>query len=296
MSMILQGRGDPITIDPAGPARIIGERINPSGRKNLRQALLEGNWDYVIREAIQQVEAGADILDVNVGGKGIDETVVLPELIKRIAEAVNVPLSIDTRVPAALEAALAVCPGRPLVNSIGGEDKVLSENLPLIANAHVPVIVLCMGQEGIPANADDRLRIAHKVLDAAVRAGVAENDVILDPLVMTVGADDQAARVTLETTRRLRKEFPNNNITGGASNVSFGMPARPIINAHFLSTAVTLGMNLPITDPTDAQLKYAVLCGNIFLGGDRKTRNYMRHYRMITPEQDPPAPHRNPQA
>jgi len=295
MSTVLQGRGNPITVSPGDPARIIGERINPSGRKKLRQALQDGEWEYVVREAVKQVDAGADILDVNVGGKGIDETVVLPAAVKRIVEAVSVPLSIDTRVPAALEAALAVCPGRPLVNSIGGEDKILAENLPIIANSHIPVIVLCMGQEGIPNNADDRLRIAHRVLDAAVRAGVAENDVILDPLVMTVGADDQAARVTLETTRRLRMEFPNNNITGGASNVSFGMPARPIINAHFLSTAVTLGMNIPITDPTDPQLKYAVLCGNIFLGGDRKTRNYMHHYRMVTPEQDPPAEQRNPQ-
>jgi len=295
LSTVLQGRGAPLSISPGDPARIIGERINPSGRKNLRQALLDGEWDYVIRQAIKQVEAGADILDVNVGGKGIDETVVLPEAVKRIAGAVSVPLSIDTRVPAALAAALAVCPGRPLVNSIGGEDRILAENLPILANAHVPVIVLCMGQAGIPANADDRLRIAHQVLDAAVRAGVAENDVILDPLVMTVGAYDQAARVTLETTRRLRMEFPNNNITGGASNVSFGMPARPIINAHFLSTAVTLGMNIPITDPTDPQIKYAVLCGNIFLGGDRKTRNYLRHYRMITPEQEPTASPRNPQ-
>ncbi len=294
MSTVLQGHDSPISISPGDPARIIGERINPSGRKTLRQALLDGTWDYVVREAIKQVEAGADVLDVNVGGKGIDETVVLPEAVKRISEAVSVPLSLDTRIPAALEAALAICPGRPLVNSIGGEDKILEENLPIIANFHVPVIVLCMGQEGIPDNADDRLRIAHKVLDAAVRAGVAENDLILDPLVMTVGADDQAARVALETTRGLRREFPNNNITGGASNVSFGMPARPIINAHFLSAAVTLGMNIPITDPTDPQLKFAVLCGNIFLGRDRKTRNYLRHYRMISPEQDPQVEHRVP--
>ena len=294
MSTELKGTGETISVAPTYPARIIGERINPSGRKALRQALLDGEWDYVIREAIKQVDAGADILDVNVGGKGIDEVVVLPEVVKRIAKVVSVPLSLDTRVPAALEAALAVCPGRPLVNSIGGEDKILSENLPIIANARVPVIVLCMGQEGIPTNADDRLRIVQRVMDAAVRAGVAENDLILDPLVMTVGADDQAARVALETTRGLRKEFPNNNITGGTSNVSFGMPARPIINAHFLSAVVTLGMNIPITDPTDPQLKYAVLCGNIFLGSDRKTRNYMRHYRMVTPEQNPQAEQKAP--
>ena len=279
MSVELKGTGAPISIKPSDPARIIGERINPSGRKKLRQALLEGDWDYVTNEAVLQVEAGADILDVNVGGKGIDEASVLPEAVKRVAELVDVPLSIDTRVPAALEGALKICPGRPLVNSIGGEDKVLAENLPIIAEFGVPVIVLCMGQDGIPEDPDDRLKIAHQVLNAAVRAGVNEHDIIFDPLVMTVGADDQAAKVVLETTRRLREEFPNNNITGGASNVSFGMPSRSIINAHFLSVAYTLGMNLPITDPTNPELRFALLSGNIFTGRDRKTKTYMRYYR-----------------
>jgi 5-methyltetrahydrofolate--homocysteine methyltransferase len=282
--MELQGTGAPLSINPTDPARIIGERLNPSGRKALRQALLDGDWAYVKREAILQVEAGADILDVNVGGKGIDEASLLPEAVQRVAEVVEVPLSIDTRVPAALERALKVCPGRPLVNSIGGEDKILAENLPVVAEFRVPVIVLCMGQEGISDNPDDRLRIAHRVLDAAVQAGIAEGDVVLDPLVMTVGADDQAARVALETVRRLRQEFPNNNITGGASNVSFGMPARPVINAHFLSVAFTLGMNLPITDSTNPQLRFALLSGNIFLGRDRRTRAFMRYYRKAKSE------------
>jgi len=136
-----------------------------------------------------------------------------------------------------------------------------------------------MGQDGIPDNVSDRLTIAHQVLETALKAGLAENDVIFDPLVMTVGADDQASRVVLETTRCLREEFPNNNITGGASNVSFGMPLRSIINAHFLSTAFFLGMNMPITDPTDEQLRYALLSGNIFLGRDSKKRSFMRYYR-----------------
>jgi len=279
MSLELQGTGEPISINPTDTARIIGERINPSGRKKLRQALIDGDWDYVIQEALLQVGAGADIIDVNVGGRGIDEVSVLPEAVKRISEVVAVPLSIDTRVPAALEAALKVCPGRPLVNSIGGEDKVLAENLPIIAEHKLPVIVLCMGQDGIPDNTSDRIKIAKQVLEAALKAGVAESDVIFDPLVMTVGADDQAARVVLETTRCLREEFPNNNITGGASNVSFGMPARPIINAHFLNTAFYLGMNMPITDPTDEHLRFALLSGNIFLGRDSKKRSFMRFYR-----------------
>lgn len=284
MSTVLQGYGSPICIGPGDPARIIGERINPSGRAKFRQALLDGDWGYVTQEALKQVEAGADLLDVNVGAKGIDETVVLPEVVKRVAEVVEIPLAIDTRNPVALRAALRVCPGRPLVNSIGGEEKILKENLPIVAEFHLPVIVLCMGQEGIPNNSDDRLKIAYHVLDVAVKAGIAEEDVIYDPLVMTVGAGDQAARLALETTRRLREEFPSNNITGGTSNVSFGMPARQILNAHFLSAAYTLGMNLPITDPTDARLQFALHCGNIFLGLDPKVRGFMRYYRGVTPD------------
>lgn len=284
MMTILQGKRTPIEISPSDPARIIGERINPSGRKRLRQALLEGDWDYVTREAIMQVDAGATILDVNVGGKGIDEAIVLPETVKRMAEVVDVPLSIDTRVPAALEGALKVCPGRPLVNSIGGEDKILTQNLPIIVDFGLPVVLLCMGQEGIPDNADARLRIAHQVMNVIVKAGIAEKDVILDPLVMTVGADDQAARVALETIRRLREDFPNNNITGGTSNVSFGMPARSIINAHFLCAAITLGMNLPITDPTDPQIRLALHSGNVFLGRDQRVRTYMHYYRSTRSE------------
>ncbi|MBN1314668.1 MAG: dihydropteroate synthase [Anaerolineales bacterium] len=281
MSLVLQGTGEPITIDPAGSPYIIGERINPSGRIKLGRALLDGDWDYIVQEAILQVKSGANVLDVNVGGKGIDEIKVLPEAVRRIADVVDVPLSIDTRIPEALKAALSVCPGRPLVNSIGGEEKVLKENLPIIAERSLPVIALCMGQDGIPGNVDGRLDIAHRVLEASIKVGIAEDDIVFDPLVMTVGADDQAARVVLETVQRLRKEFPNNNITGGASNVSFGMPARSILNAYFLSVAFTLGLNVPITDPTDEQLRFALFSGNIFLGRDRKTRSYMRFYRSI---------------
>jgi len=284
MSTLFQGGGDPVVIGPGDPARIIGERINPSGRARFRQALLDGDWDYVTNEAVKQVEAGADLLEVNVGARGINEAAVLPEAVKRVAEVVDVPLSIDTRNPVALEAALKACPGRPLVNSIGGEEKILKENLPIVAEFGVPVIVLCMGQEGIPSNSEERLKIARQVLEAALKAGVKEEDVIFDPLVMTVGASDQAARLALETTRRLRLEFPGNNIAGGASNISFGMPARPILNAHLLSTAITLGMNLPITDPTDPQLRFALHCGNIFLGRDPRVRGFMHCYREVTPE------------
>jgi len=283
MTFVLQGRGDPLEIDPNGSARIIGERINPSGRSRLRQALLEGDWEYVAAEARRQVEAGADVVDVNVGGKGIDEKAALPRAVEAVASAVTAPLSIDTRDPQALLAALDVCPGRPLVNSIGGEEKILAENLPIITERGLPVIVLCMGQEGIPADADGRLRVAHQVLDAAIRAGMKEEDVIFDPLVMTVGADDQAARVALESVRRLKEEFSRNSITGGASNVSFGMPDRTTLNASFLTIACVLGMNIPITDPTNPQLRAALRTADIFLGRDRRLRRYMQHFRQTTP-------------
>lgn len=279
MTTDLQGTGDLIVLDPSGPSRIIGERINPSGRSRLLQALLSGDWEYVAGEARRQVEAGADVVDVNVGGKGVDEEKTLPQVVRVVAEAVSVPLSVDTRLPAALQAALAVCPGRPLVNSIGGEKKILAENLPIAAEHGVAVIALCMGSEGIPSSADGRLRVAHQVLEAAVRAGIKEQDVLLDPLVLTVGADDQAARIALETIRRMREEFPQNNITGGASNVSFGMPARSLLNASFLTAASVLGMNVPITDPTKAELRFALRTADVFLGRDRRTRRYMQFYR-----------------
>jgi len=241
--------------------------------------LRDGDWGHVVREAQGQVEAGADVIDVTVGARGIDEVSVLPQAVRAVSEAVDVPLSIDTRIPAALEAALAICPGRPLVNSIGGEKRILAENLPIVAEHGVPVIVLCMGQEGIPSTADERLKIASRVLEAAVQAGLRQEDVIFDPLVMTVGADEQAARVALETVRRLREEFPANSITGGASNVSFGMPARSVLNANFLAVAAVLGMNVPVTDPTRPEVRFALLSADIFLGRDRRSRRYMRYYR-----------------
>ena len=283
MTTILQGRGSPVELNARGAARIIGERINPSGRSRLRQALLDRNWAYLADEARRQIEAGADIIDVNVGGKGLDEASLLPEAVRAVAEAVSAPLAIDTRNPAALRAALAACPGRPLVNSIGAEDKILAENLPIAAEHGLPVIGLCMGQEGIPPTAGDRLKIAHRILEAAVRRGVKEEDVIFDPLVMTVGADDQAGRIVLETIRLLRSEFPNNNLTGGASNISFGMPDRLAVSARFLTVASVLGMNLPITDPTQVQLRSALLMADVFMGHDRRVRRYVQFFRQAQP-------------
>ncbi len=287
MSTILQGAGQHIQVNPSDAVRIIGERINPSGKAKCRQALLERDWEYIANEARLQVQAGAQVIDVNVGGKGIDEAVLLPEAVRIVSEAVDVPISIDTRIPAALEAALQICPGRPLVNSIGGEQKVLAQNLPIIAAYKVPVIVLCMGQEGIPDNAEARINIAHYVLNTAVKAGMQEEDIVFDPLVMTVGADDRAAQIAFDTIRLLRQEFPQNNITGGASNISFGMPDRDTINASFLTMSVVMGMNIPITDPTNKSLLAATLLADVFRGCDRKKRRYMAFIRQNQPPIEP---------
>jgi len=279
MTVLLKGGGDPLSLDPAGQTRTIGERINPSGRKRLQHALASGDWAYVVAEAQRQVEAGADIVDVNAGGSGIDEAAILPEVVRAVADAVAVPLCIDTRIPAALEAALAVSPGRPLVNSISGEKAVLESYLPIIAERGLSVIALCIGPAGIPASAEERVKVAHEILEAAIRAGVKGEDVVFDPIVMSVGADDQAARVTLETIRRLRQEFPGHSITGGASNVSFGMPARAMLSASFIAVAAVLGMNVPITDVTYPELRFALLAADIFLGRDKRTRRFVRHLR-----------------
>jgi len=279
MTVILKGKGDPLSLDPAGQIRAIGERINPSGRKRLQQALSSRDWAYVAAEAQRQVEAGADIIDVNAGGAGIDEVTILSEVVRAVTEAVQVPLCIDTRVAAALEAALAVCPGRPLVNSISGERAVLENLLPIVAERGLPVIALCIGPAGIPGSAEERVKIAHQILKAAVRAGVKAEDVLFDPIVMSAGADDQSARVTLETIQRLRQEFPEHSITGGASNVSFGMPARAMLNASFIAVAAVLGMNVPITDVTYPELRFALLAADIFLGRDKRTRRFVHHLR-----------------
>jgi 5-methyltetrahydrofolate--homocysteine methyltransferase len=279
MSVLLKGRSEPLSLDSAGQIRTIGERINPSGRKKLQQALASRDWAYVAVEAQRQVEAGADIIDVNAGGVGTDEVPILPEVVRAVNEAVAVPLCIDTRVPAALEAALAVSYGRPLVNSISGEKAVLENLLPIVAERGLPVIALCIGPAGIPGSAEERVKVAHQIIEAAVRAGVRSEDVVFDPIVMSVGADDQAARVTLETIERLRRELPEHSITGGASNISFGMPARAMLNASFIAVATVLGMNVPITDITRPELRFALLAADIFLGQDKRTRRFVRHLR-----------------
>lgn len=267
-----------VTIGRNGPVRIIGERINPTGRKQLMAALQEGDLDVVRRDAKAQIEAGAAILDVNAGVPGADEPALMRKMIAAVREVTDAPLCIDSPNPKTLEAGLKAYDGKALVNSVNGEERSLQNILPLVAKYGAAVIGLCMDDDGIPQTAERRLSVAHKIIARAEGLGIPRSDVIIDPLVLTVGADQQAARTTLTATRLIVREF-GVNITMGASNVSHGLPDRPAINAAFLAMAIACGLSCPITNPLSTQVREAVLVGNLLLGHDEWAMDWITYYR-----------------
>jgi len=276
METCLEGAKGKVTISSGGPFVIIGEKINPTGRKRLAAALQSGDLDSIRQLAVSQVQAGADVLDVNVGAPGVDEVVVLPQVVRLIAEAVDVPLCLDSANCEALAAALLVAPGRPLVNSVNGEEANLANLLPLIKDRGAAVIGLAMDENGIPGDPQTRLAIAGRILERAAKIGIPPEDVIIDPLVLTVGADSQAAAVTLQTIELVRREF-GVNINLGASNVSFGLPDRDTINQAFLALAMGAGATCAITDPQ--RLAGVVRAADLLLGRDAYARRYITLYR-----------------
>jgi 5-methyltetrahydrofolate--homocysteine methyltransferase len=259
-----------------GPTVLIGERINPTGKKKLAAALMEGDMDAVRREAIAQVEAGADVLDVNVGVAGLDQVKMLPVALKTVMDAVDVPISIDSNNPEALDAALKLYKGKPLINSITGEEKAMASLLPLVKEYGTAFIGLTMDDEGIPTDVDKRVAIAHKIVDRAVSMGIPQEDVIIDCLVMTVATDHTAAAATQEAIRRVRAEL-GQNITAGVSNVSFGLPERDVINSTALALLIAAGVNCPIVDV--AKVRPLVLATDMLLGRDEYSARYIKAYR-----------------
>jgi len=259
------------------PTVIIGERINPTGKKKLAAALLEGNLDIVRQEAIRQVAAGADILDVNVGAAGVDEVALLPEAIKIVMEAVDVPLCIDSANPDALQAALEVYQGKPIVNSVNGKESSLERILPLVKQYNAVVIGLCMDDEGIPENDPDRrLAIARKIVSRAEALGIPREDVLIDCLALTLGANTNAGLVTLEAMRKVKAEL-GVNLTLGASNISFGLPDRELLTSVFLAICIAAGLTCPIVDA--AKVRPAILAADLALGKDNYGRRYIKAYR-----------------
>jgi 5-methyltetrahydrofolate--homocysteine methyltransferase len=255
---------------------LIGERLNPTGRKKLTEALEERRFELVSQEALSQVEAGADILDVNVGVSGADEVSLMVDVVHLLMETVQVPLCIDSNDPKTLEAALKIYRGKALVNSVNGEEHSLKEILPLAKMYGAAVIGLPADENGIPNEVDRRLEITHKIIDRAEAVGIPIEDVIIDCLAMTVGADAKAGILVLQTIQNIKKEF-GVNLTLGASNISFGLPDRTLINGTFLSMAIANGINCPIVDA--AKVIPIVRASDLILGRDTYARRYTKAYR-----------------
>ncbi len=260
------------------PTVIIGERINPTGRKKLQAALEQKNFDIVRQDAVAQVAAGAAVLDVNAGIPDGDEPVLLKEAVLSVMEVTDVPLCIDTADPEALSAALSIYEGKALVNSVNGEERSLDKMLPLVKDYGAAVIGLCMDDAGIPDTPDKRMAVAAKIIERAGKLGIGPEEIVIDPLVLTMGADHNAGRVTLETTERIVKEF-GVNITMGASNVSFGLPDRLYINAAFIAMAIHAGLTCPITNPLVAELTTAVLAADMAMGRDEWGTRWIEAFR-----------------
>ncbi len=278
MRTLLEGRARNVTIGSEGPFIIIGERINPSGRKRLAESLTRGDMSFVRQEALAQVEASAQVVDVNVGAVDVDEERILPLAVQTVAEAVDVPISIDTANHKALSAALAVCPGKPLVNSVTGEEASLRAVLPLVKEYGCAVIGLCMDEEGIPKEAQRRLEIAKKIVATTETYSIPREDVIIDPLAMTVGADDTAGEVTLEVIRLIRMNL-GVNITLGGSNISFGLPERSLINSTFLAMAVVAGLTCAILDPLAIEIRKTIAACDLLLGRDEYAMRFLERSR-----------------
>ncbi len=258
------------------PTVLIGERINPTGKKRLAEALRAGDLSVAREEAVAQVAAGADILDVNVGATGVDEVQMLPLVVEAVAGVVDVPLCLDSRKTKALAAALAVCPGRPILNSVTGEEASLREVLPLVKEYGVPVIGLTLDEKGIPAEAQARVEIAHRILEQAEALGIPKEDVIIDCLTLSLGANVKAGLGTLEATRRVRDELGVNQ-TQGASNISHGLPNRPVLTGAYLAMAIEAGLTCPTVDV--AQVRLAVLSADLVLGRDSYAMRFIAAFR-----------------
>jgi 5-methyltetrahydrofolate--homocysteine methyltransferase len=266
-----------IIIGDERPTVLIGERINPTGRKRLAAALKAGDLEFVCKEALAQVQAEADILDVNVGAAGVEEAALLPQVVKAVMETVDVPLCLDSGRPEALEAALKVYQGKPIINSVTGEEDSLRRILPLVKEYGTSVIGLTMDDDGIPDNADRRVAIAHRIVERAEAMGIPRQDIILDSLTLTVGANSEAGQVTIDATRTIKAEL-GVNMTSGTSNISFGMPDRELLNCAFLPIIIAAGVNCPIVDA--AKTRPTILATDALLGRDRYAMRYLRAYRQ----------------
>ena len=259
------------------PTVLIGERINPTGKQKLADTLKAGNLEIVCKEALAQAQTGADILDVNVSTFGVDEVALLPRAVQAVMEAVDIPLCLDSANSEALVAALKVYKGKPLINSVTGEERSLARILPLVKEYGAAVIGLVQDDEGIPKDDERRVAIAHKIVGRAEAAGIPRQDIIIDCLALAVGADTKSGLVTIETIQRVKAELGVNTVLG-VSNISFGMPDRDLLNSAFVAIAIAAGVTCLVVDVV--KVRPIVLAADLVLGKDEYARRYINAYRQ----------------
>lgn len=272
-----------------GPVRVIGERINPTGKKRFQQALRENDIDYIIARGIEQQDAGADILDVNVGLPGIDEADMMRRVVKALQGVIDLPLQIDSSDPAAIEAGLRAVNGKAIVNSVNGKEAVLSAILPLCKKYGAAVVGLCMDENGIPQTWQERVAIAERILNAALNAGIPKEDVLIDCLTLTVSAQQEQAAETLRAVRYVRGELGLHTVLG-VSNISFGLPARENITVSFLTQAMAAGLDFPIVNPNQRVIMDAVASFRVLSGEDRDSEAYIRRFASLEAASTTPTP------
>ena len=278
METILSSRTKTVIIGPGRPFTIIGERINPTGRKLLAKEMAAGDFSRVEKDTLAQVAAGAHLLDVNAGIPMIDEPELLAQTIKLVQSLTDAPISIDSSIIAALARGLEVVEGKALVNSVTGEEERLEAVLPLVKKYGAAVIAISNDETGISEDPDVRFAVAKKIVERAMDHGIPKEDVIVDPLIMPIGALPTAGQQVFRLLHRIREEL-GVNTTGGASNVSFGLPNRPAINAHFLSMAIAHGLTSAITNPIEESIRQSIYAADMLAGHDENCMSWIRANR-----------------
>ena len=263
---------------PIDDVRVIGERINPTGKKLMKEALLSGDMGYILKQAISQADAGAHILDVNVGAPGVDEKEVLPRVIKCIQSVTDLPLQIDSSDPLAIEAALRVYNGKPIVNSVNGSDEVLDRLLPIVKKYGAAVVGLALDERGIPEEAEERFKVAEHILDKTLEYGIPREDVYIDCLTLTVSAQQEGACKTLEAVRMVKEKLGLKTVLG-VSNISFGLPNRALLNHSFLLMAMENGLDLPIINPNTSSMMDAVRAFRVLKNRDKQAEVFIEAYK-----------------
>ena len=285
MQTVVSSKTKTVIIGPDRPFTIIGERINPTGRKLLARQMAAGNYDRVRSDALAQVQAGAHMLDVNAGIPLADEPAIMAEAIKLVQSITDVPISIDSSIVAALERGLEVYEGKALVNSVTGEEERLESVLPMIKKYGAAVIGISNDETGISEDPEVRLAVARKIVERAMDHGIPREDVLIDPLVMPIGAMRFAGQQVFEIVRRCRDELGVNTCCG-ASNISFGLPQRGPLNGAFLAMAIACGLTSAITNPIEPEIKQAILAADVMMGHDENCTTWIQVTRADSAEEE----------